>query len=644
MDRLDAVVTGATGFVGRWLVPLLTARGQHVGVLVRDARQRAAEYRAWVDAHGGAAARVRFFESDLGAPDLGLSPSEIDVLRTARDFHHAGAAMKFGLDLEEARRVNVEGARTFYRIASEAPRLRRVVHVGGFKIRSDGGVKVALDRLGGYERSKIEVDLLVRELEREGLPITRVQPAAIIGDSLTGETSQLWGFADLVRDLFHGRIPAVIGGEGWWMPLVTVDLLAKFIAGVPDLGDGAASEYLLVDDATPELGELLERMTRHLGVAAVRRTVPKAPLEWFLRMGGERLTGISPEAISFIGDERYDVHATKLALGAMGLEMPDIESAVLRNVDFLAATRFGKRARQTEEAGMKRVAGVPTFVEGAPAASDVLLLHGIPLDASSWDGVLGELRARRGAERLRAASADLPGLARTTKTTSDPATWMESLLAGHAGKPWIVAHSLGTRYAVEHADRHPDRVAGLVLVSPFFLQAPPPFFLRNATLGSLAFSLMRDADLVKLVGNEWADAPREWLSRPGARKRVAHALADAHAVRDELGRMMRALDMPVVIVAGERDPLVEDAGSAQVVTIAGTGHFPQLDKPAELAAAIARFVRPEQPNASLGKRGDTAARHALGRSLIVEDSVAPAHSREGRLAILSSGGAIRDAR
>ncbi|MBX3188189.1 MAG: alpha/beta fold hydrolase [Labilithrix sp.] len=592
MDRLDAVVTGATGLIGRWLVPLLTGRGRNVGVLVRDAAARAAEYRAWVSTHGGDASRVRFFEADLAEPGLGLDDEAREALRSAQDFFHLGAAMQFGLDLAHARKVNVDGTRQLLELARSAPQLRRVVHVGGFKAGEaceHGSIDTT--RLGAYELTKLEADALVREMEGAGLPVTRVQPGAIIGDARTGETTQFWGFSDLVRDLYRGKLPAVVGGEGFWMPLVTVDHLAAFIAGVPELAE-PESCYVVLDDATPSLEELLERVARHLGVMPVRRAVPKGALEVFLRMGGERLTGVSPEAVSFVDDERYDVAPMRKAMRDMGLEMPDLERAVSRSVDFFVATRFGARTgtsvpsrARARASGMRRVAGVPTYVEGDIDASDMVFLHGIPLDASSWDPVIEIL------DRPGAARADLPGMGRTTKIAA-PLAWMESLLAGNTRRPWIVAHSLGTRYAVEWAARHPERASGLVLVSPFFLQAPPPFLMRNAVTGTLAMTLMRESDLAKLVGEAWIDAPREHLSRPGARARTARALADAHAVRDELATALRSLAIPVVILAGEHDPLVADPGPARVVTIAGAGHYPQLHTAGAVASAIGRYAQP----------------------------------------------------
>ena len=417
------------------------------------------------------------------------------------------------------------------------------------------------------------------------MPVSRVQPGAIVGDSITGETTQFWGFSDLVKDLFHGRIPAVVGGAGYWMPLVPVDIVAQFIAGLADLGAAANGEFTLIDDATPDLDELLERIARHVGIAAVRRAVPKATLEWFLRHGGERLTGVSAEALSFIDSARYDVDATKRAMAAMGLVQPALDRAVLRTVDFLLATRFGADSRPpAESAGMRRVAGIPTFTVGAPESADVVLLPGIPLDASSWDGVAAKLA---GAE-VRTARADLPGLGRTTKETGSPAAWMESLLAGHGGRPWIVGHSLGTRYAVEHAFAHPDRVSGVVLDLPVL---PPG--------AAAALPPERDARVDRLRAHA-RSRPHGSRGREARRSatRLARGRAPALASRGCSGptpsapswRRRCALEVPVVILVGERDPLVEEAGDAKVFVVPKSGHFPQLDEPGIVAATITRLA------------------------------------------------------
>ena len=47
------LVTGATGLIGRWLVPELTRLGRDVVALVRNADSRRAEYTDWIACHGG---------------------------------------------------------------------------------------------------------------------------------------------------------------------------------------------------------------------------------------------------------------------------------------------------------------------------------------------------------------------------------------------------------------------------------------------------------------------------------------------------------------------------------------------------------------------------------------------------------------
>jgi nucleoside-diphosphate-sugar epimerase len=68
-----AFVTGATGMIGRWLVPALTREGYVVTALVRGADGRRDEYLHWVRAHDGLPELLRVVEGDLAADDLGLS-------------------------------------------------------------------------------------------------------------------------------------------------------------------------------------------------------------------------------------------------------------------------------------------------------------------------------------------------------------------------------------------------------------------------------------------------------------------------------------------------------------------------------------------------------------------------------------------
>src|SRR6478752_6028939 len=70
------LVTGATGFIGRFLIPELLKRERDIHVLVRPGVDSADRYaccaREWM---GGE--RVRAVHGDMGAPGLGIDPAWI---------------------------------------------------------------------------------------------------------------------------------------------------------------------------------------------------------------------------------------------------------------------------------------------------------------------------------------------------------------------------------------------------------------------------------------------------------------------------------------------------------------------------------------------------------------------------------------
>jgi nucleoside-diphosphate-sugar epimerase/pimeloyl-ACP methyl ester carboxylesterase len=589
------LVTGATGLIGRWLVPELTRLGREVVALVRGARERRAEYLAWVAGHGGDPARVTLIEGDIAKPELGLDADGRRLVGASRDVFHCAALMQFGMSEQVARAANVGGTRALLELVA-TPALRRFVLVTGFKggddrsllghgIDPEGPYDAArFDRLyrhGVYEATKLETDHLVRDFARSrGISIARVHPGAVIGDSRTGETTQMFGFAQLVDKLWRGKLPAVPGGPRHWLPLVSVDFLARLMAQVPD----HPGNYIVLDDTGPQLVEMLARIAERLGVPAPHRRVP-------LGLARLLLPAQDAEGLAFVANRRFDTTATRRLAADIGLAWPPLPDAIDRCVDFLIASRFGKQTAAAT-ASLQRIAGAPAFVVGDRRTSDVVLLHGLPLDGDSWLAVADRLSASH-------VRVDLPGLGRSATAGATPREWMESLLSDAAAPQLLVGHSLGTRFALEFAAANRDRVRGLVLVAPFFLQKPPPAIMRRVRLARLAARGMRRRHLEALVAGDAAartpvlDGPSEALARPGARARFGEHLARAHLARRQLQRTLRELarELPVLVIAGAADPLIEPAGDAEVLVVEGTGHFPQLDRPAEVAAAIERLVR-----------------------------------------------------
>jgi len=110
--------------------------------------------------------------------------------------------------------------------------------------------------------------------------------------------------------------------------------------------------------------------------------------------------------------------------------------------------------------------------EGPPA----LVLHGAYSTRDETMPVLQPLLARRG---MRGIHPDLPGMgssARTSATSAgDVLGALDALLATEAGdEPFVViGHSFGAHLARGIAARHPGRVAGIALVSPYVRDLEP---------------------------------------------------------------------------------------------------------------------------------------------------------------------------
>ncbi len=248
---------------------------------------------------------------------------------------------------------------------------------------------------------------------------------------------------------------------------------------------------------------------------------------------------------------------------------------------------------------------------GPKSATPIVFIHGLGGSLSSWQLVMGGLAATH-----RMSALDLPGHGGSSKTAPAATDYSAAGLAGAIGealtngkrKPSvIVGHSLGGAVALNLAIAHPQLVAGLVLVDSAALGSSIGQELLELmggdsgaeTARGLLSLFFQDQKLVSDRGIEEMAAFQEDGGWEAQQAVAAAAFADG-AQSFGLENALRGIDKPVLLIWGENDRVIplDHAVSALTVfpdallkVLPATGHVPQVERAAEVATAIDRFVR-----------------------------------------------------
>lgn len=234
-----------------------------------------------------------------------------------------------------------------------------------------------------------------------------------------------------------------------------------------------------------------------------------------------------------------------------------------------------------------------------------VVLHGIASAATPFAGVLA--RIQRHVRRVSAP--DMPGhgfsAEPTVRLTPEALTdAMRDALDALLDEPAVLCgNSLGGAVALRYALQRPERVRGLVLVSPAGAR------ISAAELDALrrTFELPSTADAVAFLRRIYHRPPwfapllagevRAMILRPVVQDLLRSATPDHAPTPQELA----SLSMPVLVLWGRSERLLPQSAldwfrrhlppHAVLEEPPGVGHCPHFDDPAALARRIVEFAR-----------------------------------------------------
>lgn len=276
---MEVLVTGATGFVGSHVARELLDAGHSVRVLVRDpSRLSRALDDATID-------RLKVVVGDM------LVPSDVTAAVQGCDaVVHAAGVVGVSQVSDTAREVNVEGVRTVIGAAVEAG-CDPIVYTSSVTALVPSPVPVLTadsplaDPPGGYARSKVDAELVVRGMQEQGAPIVSLMIGGVYGPDQPELASALESIVVAASQLMV--IPA--SGIG----VIDVRDLASIVDAclVPGRGPRrylATGRYLSWAEWTDVLSDVLGRRVRRVRVTAAElRAVGR------LIALGQRLVGLN---------------------------------------------------------------------------------------------------------------------------------------------------------------------------------------------------------------------------------------------------------------------------------------------------------------------------------------------------------------
>ncbi len=352
-------VTGATGFIGRFLVANLVKRGKPVHVLLRKGSQ--AKLDELKRRCGDDARHLTAVTGDLTRDNLGVAAIDLRKLKGKVDHvFHLAAIYDLTASAQSQQQANVDGTRhavdfaaaigagCFHHVSSIAA---AGLYDGVFR---EDMFEEAEDLDHPYFRTKHEAEAVVRDHCKR--PFRVYRPGFVVGHSQTGEIDKIDGPYYFFKTLqkMRNAVPQwmpMLGIEGGRINMVPVDFVADALDHIAHKKGLDGKTFHLTDPQPNRIGEALNIFARaaHAPQMTMRINakmfgfIPApilyglgslAPIKRATRVVLQDL-GIPRDVFQFVNwPTRYDNREAAKALEGSGIAVPPLENYAPRLWDY----------------------------------------------------------------------------------------------------------------------------------------------------------------------------------------------------------------------------------------------------------------------------------------------------------------------
>lgn len=349
------LVTGGTGFIGRFLVErLLKRRGARVYLLLR--RASADKYEGLRERLGVSEERLIPVWGDITRAGVVDAATRDELAGEIDHVFHLAAVYDMGMTDATADRVNNEGTRNLVDFVNKLGGTVRLHHMSSVAVAGADYQGVFTDDMFDegqtvqhpYYRTKYESEKIVRE--NATVPWRVYRPGMVVGDSETGEMDKIDGpyyffkAIQRLRDTFPKWMP-LLGIQGGQMPLAPVDYVADAMDAIAHKTDEKwdSRAYFLIQSDAPTAGEMLATFMRAAHGPEFVRQLPtqEIPFEWesTLRTLASRLPmartlekrlssalGVPLSILGYVNNRcEFDDRNTRAALRGTRVRCPKLE-------------------------------------------------------------------------------------------------------------------------------------------------------------------------------------------------------------------------------------------------------------------------------------------------------------------------------